>query len=101
MPRKQYIVMWTRRPNGLASTREDYDKVFRPNRRIERVVVSRPGYEDVVAGNIIPTEYGAITFDGITQWFREKGWLQGRHYLPFAVTYDGQNAELKYIYIGD
>ena len=101
MARKQYIVMWTSRPNSLASTREDYNRmVLNPRRNVQRVIVSRPGYEDVVAGNILPTNYGRITFNGITEWFIRNHWNNRKVFIPFSVEYDRDTETLKFTYLG-
>ena len=101
MARKKYIVMWTRRPNGLASTKEGYKRiVLNPNWTVESVIVSRPGFPNVEAGNVLNTPYGAITFEGITDWFRMNHWEGRRVYLPFSVEYNPQNHTLTYTYLG-
>lgn len=92
--------MWTRRPSGLACSRDDYRRVIY-DRFINRVVISRPGYDDVNASNILSTHYGAITFKGVADWFREKGWTNRKHYLPFLVTFETETRILRYSYIGD
>lgn len=101
MARKQYIVMWTSRPNSLASTREDYNRmVLKPRRNVQRVIVSRPGYDDVVAGNILSTNYGRISFNGITEWFIRNHWNNRKVFIPFSVEYDRDTETLKFTYLG-
>lgn len=104
MSRKQYIVMWTAKPCCLASTREDFNRVV-ANKNPESVVIVRSGYQNVVAGNILQIPGGgAITFNGITDWFRAMGWLRGRQllkeYIPFEVTFDSSTRTLYYRFIG-
>ena len=92
--------MWTRRPNGLACSREDYRRVLY-DKYINRVLISRPGYEDVIASNILTTHYGSISFDGVTEWFRDRGWTNRKHYLPFVVSYERGTGIVRFSYIGD
>ena len=100
MSRKQYVVMWTSRPNRLCSTNEDYAKIFKVGRIVERVIISRQGYDDVEAGNILATRYNAITFSGITDWFRLNHWSLRKVYLPFSVTYNRSTRTIVYTYLG-
>ena len=100
MSRKQYVVMWTSRPNHLASTTEDYAKIFSPGRIVDQVIISRPGYADVVAGGVLARQNNAITFEGISEWFHLNHWTLRRVYLPFAVTYNKETRTITYTYLG-
>ncbi len=103
MPRKQYIVMW---PVGgsLASTIEDHNRIVK-NRQISHLIILRPGMPDITADscldNFLRPNGGRISFDGITDWLRNRGWDSLKRGLPFAVQYYKESGTLNFTFIGD
>ena len=103
MSRKQYIVMW---PVGgsLASSREDHNRIV-GGRIIDHLVIKRPGMQDVSADgcldNFMRHGGGRVSFDGISEWLRSRGWAASKRGLPFAIIYIRDNRTLVFSFIGD
>lgn len=100
MQRKEYVVLWSLRPNKLASTKPDHARLFMNGREIQHVIIRRPGYQEVEAGTVLASPYNGITFPGITDWFRAMNCVNRRRYFAFSSEYDRQTRSVILTYLG-
>lgn len=96
--------MWPVGGNSLASSTEDHCRIIQ-GRSISHLLIRRPGFDDITADgcltNFLRPGGGRITFEGISEWIKSRGWTGPKRGLPFSVEYQKDNSTLVFSFIGD